>query len=454
MIPYQIIRKKRDGEILTNDEINDFIRAYVSGEIPEYQMSAFLMSIFFRGMTPDETTALTRAYIASGDSMDYRNLTFPTSDKHSTGGIGDKISLMLAPMVAACGVGVPMISGRGLGHTGGTLDKLESIPNFSTKFSPSECAQILHDTGLFIVAQSSEMVPADKKIYALRDVTSTVESIPLIVASIMSKKLAEGAKTLVLDVKCGNGAFMRTPEDAEKLARAMVDVGNLYGVPTIALITNMDQPLGTFAGNALEVREAVEYLRTEHMAPDLHEINLALCSVMLVITGVAQNLLTARTMLEQVLRNGDALRKFAHFVTAQKGNAAVCENIDLLPKAPICLPIIAECNGFIKSFDTFGIGMLAVEMGAGRKKTDDILDYAVGFAFHKKIGDTVSKGDILAEIYAQTEPSASFAAKKLRDCIEVSAEFVPKPVLISKIIDACGTQDFTWEAQLFREPQK
>ncbi len=444
MVPYQVIRAKRDGEKIPGEVLEAFIHAYVKGEVPDYQMSAFLMAVYFQGMDADETLALTRAYIDSGETLNFRDLEFPTSDKHSTGGVGDKVSLVLAPLVASAGVGVPMISGRGLGHTGGTLDKLESIPGFRTDLSPEDCLRLLREVGLFIAAQTEKMVPADKKIYALRDVTATVESIPLIVASIMSKKLAEGAGSLVLDVKFGNGAFMKTYEDAETLARAMVDVGNLYGVPTVALLTYMGQPLGQYVGNALEVREAIEYLRGELVPPDLHEVTMALGANMLVLAGVAGDVSEGREILEEKLNSGKALEKFARFVEAQGGNPDVVEDITLLPMAPVAREVFAQADGYIAGFDTFGIGMLGVEMGAGRKKIGDIIDPRVGFRFLAKTGDFVRTGEPVAIVFASDIYQAEYAAEKLAGLIRMSEERVEPPTIIRSRVDSEGVSKFEW----------
>ena len=434
MIPYQVIRAKRDGESIDAQTIYEFISAYVSGDIPDYQMSAFLMAVYFQGMNDEETVALTKSYIDSGETMNFRELDFPTSDKHSTGGVGDKVSLILAPLVASCGVGVPMISGRGLGHTGGTLDKLESIPNFSTNLSPQQCKKQLEEIKMFIASQTGEMVPADKKIYALRDVTATVESIPLIVASIMSKKLAEGAGSLVLDVKFGNGAFMKTVDDAKNLAEAMVDVGNLYGVPTMALLTNMNQPLGEYVGNALEVRESIEYLRGEIRPADLHEITMALGSAMLILSGKAESFEDGKKVLEQKLNSGEALEKFREFVSAQGGNPDVVDNVNILPKAPIAREVFAPLDSYIARFDTLGIGMLGVEMGAGRKKIEDKIDPRVGFRFLAKTGDFVRKGEPVAIVFGADIDQTVKSVEKLAELIKFSEEPIEKPKSIELTI--------------------
>ncbi len=447
MIPYEVIKAKRDGKSLSDEEIGEFISSYVTGEIPDYQMSAFLMAVYLNGMNSSETLALTKSYISSGIIMNYRNLDYPTSDKHSCGGVGDKVSLMLAPMIASCGVGVPMISGRGLGHTGGTLDKLKTIPGFSTDFSSEDCSNLLEKTGLFIVAQSDEMVPADKKIYALRDVTATVESIPLIVASIMSKKLAEGAGSLVLDVTCGNGAFMQTIENAKEISRTMVDVGNLYGVPTAAFITDMNQPLGEYVGNALEIRETIEYLTGELRAKDLHEVVLVLGSAMLVLSKIAGSMTDARKMLENKLDSGEALEKFREFIESQGGDPNVVDNINHLPRAPVVREILAPSDGWIAGFRTSEIGMLGVEMGAGRKTIDDIINPRVGFRFLAKTGDMVYKGQPAAIVFADNSSQAEWAANKLDEFIEFSDEPVEPLTTILKFIGK-EEHEFTWNLDI------
>ena len=446
MLPYEIIRNKRDGNTLSEKDIREFIEGYVAGEIPDYQMSAFLMAVYFRGMDERETLALTKSYIESGEQFNFREIGIPTSDKHSTGGVGDKVSLVLAPMVAACGVAVPMISGRGLGHTGGTLDKLESIPNFNTNLSTEDCIRNLKKVGFFIAAQTKNLVPADKKIYALRDVTATVESIPLIVASIMSKKLAEGSGSLVLDVKFGNGAFMKNLRSAKVLARAMVDVGNLFGVPTAALLTDMNQPLGQYVGNALEVRESILYLRGDVVPDDLHKITLALGSIMLVLSKAAKNLKEGAKMLDEALKNGAALKKFEEFIAAQGGNPDVVENLDLLPTAPVKAEICADKNGWVEKFDTFGIGMLGVEIGAGRSKVDDKIDHSVGFRFLKKRGDKVHKGEVIAEIFAKNEDDAELSSAKLKEMIKISEKPVRRSKLLHKVIFR-DVRDFSFDSE-------
>ncbi len=432
MVPYDVIRRKRDGEELPPDVIKEFVSSYVGGGVPDYQMSAFLMAVYFRGMTPTETLALTEAYIESGEKLDFSDIPMPKADKHSTGGVGDKVSLVLAPLVAACGVAVPMISGRGLGHTGGTLDKLESIPGLRIELSIDECRRVLGEAGFFIAAQTERMVPADKKIYALRDVTATVESIPLIVASIMSKKLSEGTDALVLDVKFGNGAFMKKLSDARRLAEAMVDVGKRYGVKTSALLTDMNQPLGRCVGNALEVEEAILYLRGDDRPDDLHEITFALGAEMLVLAGVAGSEDAAKLSLRKALDSGDALERFARFVEAQGGKPGVVEDLALLPRTPHTAVAAAKNDGWIAGFDTYGIGMLGVELGAGRKKVGERIDHAVGFKFHKKVGDEVSRGEAVATVFARDEEQARWAADRLTELVTISETPVSPPVLLGE----------------------
>lgn len=430
MVPYHIIRKKREGEELTESEIYSFVSGYVKGDIPDYQMSAFLMAIFFKGMTHREILSLTKAYISSGETLNFSEIGVPTADKHSTGGVGDKVSLPLSAMVSACGIAVPMISGRGLGHTGGTLDKLESIPAFRTSLSVEQCKKQLREIGVFICAQSDEIVPADKKIYALRDVTATVDSIPLIVASIMSKKLAEGTDALVLDVKFGNGAFMREYSDAKTLAETMVGVGKSYGVSTCAILTDMNQPIGISVGNALEVAESIRYLRNDTVPYDLHTLILELGARMLVLTGAAGGIEEAKSNLEKSRANGFALEKFRKMIIAQGGDPRVCDNIEHFPKAPVKCVLKAKKSGWISGFDTYGIGILGIEMGVGRRNVNDTIDPRNGFEFLAKIGDWVEKDQEIAIVHCATETQSENIISKLEPLITISEKKISSPPLI------------------------
>lgn len=390
MLPQWLIEKKRDGGELSEQEIAFLIKGFTEGSIPDYQMAAFAMAVYFQGMTPQETAALTIEMMLSGETIDPASLPGIKADKHSTGGIGDKTSLILAPLAAACGLTVPMISGRGLGITGGTLDKLESIPGFRTNLSELEFFQTLEKTGCAIIGQTAQLAPADKKFYALRDVTGTVPSIPLITASIMSKKLAEGLDTLVLDVKWGKGAFMKTVDQARELARAMVDVGTQMEKKVRALITDMNQPLGRAAGNALEVQECLDVLRGGG-PDDLKELTVELVFQMLDLSNVRKT----KAEIFQCLENGTALKKFEEMVAAQGGSTDW-----KFAEAAIQEPLPAPADGVVTAVDAELIGRGCLLLGAGRQKTDDVIDHSVGIARMKKPGESVKKGEPLAVIFS------------------------------------------------------
>lgn len=431
MSPVEIIAKKRDGKKLTRDEISFFISSFLKGEIKDYQMSALLMAIFLKGMDYDETGWLTEIMLYSGETISFgepRNLYV---DKHSTGGVGDKVSLILAPWVAACGVKVPMLSGRGLGHTGGTLDKLETIPGYRTNLSLSEFMSGVEKVGCVISGQTPEIAPADKAIYALRDVTSTVESIPLICGSILSKKFAAGPNGLVFDVKCGNGAFMKTVEMATELAINLIGVCKAMGRDVCALLTDMNQPLGYTAGNILEVKESVDALKG-NFAPDLYRVTLELAVEMLILAGISKNRETAASLLEAKLRDGSAWRKFEEMVSYQGGNLGIFENSDRMPKAPVIRQLKSELDGFLQGFETEAIGRLIVDMGGGRKTKDDIIDPLVGLIFHKKIGDTVKAGEMLVEIHSRNNAQADDVAPSLIKLIKIGSDKVEAPTLIKQ----------------------
>lgn len=384
----ELIAHKRQGGVLSEAEIRDLIAAYTRGEVPDYQMSALAMAIYFQGMTPAELAPWTDAMLHSGEVIDLDHLPGRKVDKHSTGGVGDKISLPLAPLVAACGVKVPMLSGRGLGHTGGTLDKLESIPGFRTDLSVTTFMAQVERLGVALIGQTGEVCPADKKLYALRDVTATVESIPLIASSIMSKKLAEGIDALVLDVKVGSGAFMRTEEKARRLAETMVNIGAGVGKKTIALLTDMNQPLGRMVGNALEVRESIEILAGGG-PPDVRALTLALAEAMLELGGADKALATA------ALDDGRGLARFAEVIEAQGGDPRVCENPDRLPSAPHRVPFLAPRAGYISAIETTRVGLAAVSLGAGRATKEDTIDPRVGLELEVRLGDAVEAGQPL-----------------------------------------------------------
>lgn len=429
-----IIRKKRFGGELSESEIGFLIAGLVDGTIPDYQISAWAMAVCYMGMTDKETAALTLAMANSGDTVDLSLISGVKVDKHSTGGVGDKTTLIVAPLVAACGVPVAKMSGRGLGHTGGTIDKLESIPGFRTELGREDFFAQVDDIGVAVIGQSGNIAPADKKLYALRDVTATVESIPLIASSVMSKKIAAGADAILLDVKTGDGAFMKTPEEAVKLASAMVAIGNQVGRRTVAVISDMDQPLGRTIGNALEVREAIEVLRGEG-PDDLREVSLVLASHMLVLGGVADDSEFARTRLEAAISSGEALRKFAAFVAAQGGDPAVADDLSRFPQAPLRLPVSAVKEGFVLAIEAEAVGLAAMTLGAGRATKDDTIDYAVGIELAAKPGEFVREGDLLATLYvrADDERTAS-AVEAVRGAYRLGAERGPDRPLLHGIV--------------------
>ncbi len=427
-IPYKIIKEKRDGKILSKEEIYFMVHGYTKGEIPDYQFSAFLMAVFFKGMTDDELFFYTNAIIESGKKFDLSKIPLPKIDKHSTGGVGDKVSLVLAPLVASCGVCVPMVSGRALGHTGGTLDKLESIPGFKTSMDHTEFLKLLQKTGFAIIGQTEELCPADRKIYALRDVTATVDSIPLIAASIMSKKIAEGIEGLVLDVKTGNGAFMKKEKDAEELAKKMISIGKKAGVKTLALLTDMSKPLGRMVGNSLEIIEAIETLKGNGPS-DLTELVLSLAEKMLELAKIKN----PHKLLEQNIKNGKALEKLKEMIKNQNGNPGVIDNYSLLPLAKEITEVKSPMNGYIYEMDTEKIGMLLVELGGGRKKKEDTVDHGVGFEFLKKTGDKVKKGETIVKIYADIK-KAKRIEKELLNTIKIETYSPPISPLIKKIL--------------------
>jgi pyrimidine-nucleoside phosphorylase len=437
MNPVEIIRKKRNGGTLSRAELEEFLGAYVRGDIPDYQMSAFLMAAYFSGMTQEETLAFTDVMLHSGEVIDLSAIPGRKVDKHSTGGVGDKVSLILAPMVASCGVPVPMISGRGLGHTGGTLDKLESIPGFRTDLSIEEYKRVIADVGLVLIGQTHEIVPADRKMYALRDVTATIESIPLIAGSIMSKKLAEGIDALVLDVKTGNGAFMDNAEHALALAQTLVAIGTGMGKVTVGFITAMDQPLGRNVGNWLEVIESVECLRGKNV-PDLMEVTTVLGGAMVWVGGKAHSIEEGMRMCQSAIWSGEAYERFLACVRRQGGDPSCVERPGKYPRPKHVLEVRSSREGTVRSFDTTQIGMLAIDLGAGRRKIDDRIDPKAGLVFLKKIGDRVRPGDVLAEIYTDRGESLKDAARRLVDCIEVGSEDVRPGPRVLTFVDRAG----------------
>jgi len=428
-----VIARKRDGAELERGEIEAFVRGATDGSWADYQLSALLMAIYLKGMTDRETAAMTGAMLKSGVVADLSGIKAPKADKHSTGGVGDKVSLHLAPMVAACGVVVPMISGRGLGHTGGTLDKLEAIPGFRVGLSIAEYRSQLERIGLALIGQTAELAPADRKLYALRDVTATVECIPLICASILSKKLAEGIDFLVLDVKFGRGAFMRDKARARELAVAITSVAKAMGKPARAVLTSMDEPLGHAVGNALEVAESIGCLKGTG-ACDLMEVTYALGEQMLVLAGVARDAAGARASLEKSVSSGAALGKFREMVAAQGGDARVAEEPDRLPQARLRHPLSAARAGFVTDVDAMGVALAALRLGAGRAKAEDPIDHAVGVDALVKVGDRVKAGGALCVIHAGGEGPAKEAAAILEKAITVGDAARPPASLIGEII--------------------
>lgn len=429
---YDIIHKKRNGGELSEKEIKFFVNGYTDGSIPDYQASALCMAIYFRGMSADETAALTLAMADSGDRIDLSGIDGFTVDKHSTGGVGDKTSLIVAPIVAANGGKVAKMSGRGLGHTGGTVDKLESIPGFRTSLTPDEFIKQVNDIGLCIVGQTGELAPADKKLYALRDVTATVESIPLIASSIMSKKLAAGSQGIVLDVKTGSGAFMKTVEDSERLAEEMVSIGKAAGRKVTALITDMDIPLGASVGNSLEVIEAIKTLKGEG-EKNLTEVCLSLAAQMLcMVTG--RDDMVCRKMAKKSIEDGSALNKLREMITAQGGNADVIDNSGAFKQPKFYVDIISERDGYISRTDAERVGITSVILGAGREKKGDPIDPSAGIILKKKTGDSVSKGDVLATFYTDDETRIDVAKREFLNALIFGNEKPSKQKLIYKII--------------------
>lgn len=429
---YDIIKKKRDGLELTKEEIEFFAFGAADGTIPDYQLTAMLMAIFFRGMTKRETADLTLAMAHSGDTVDLSPLGGITADKHSTGGVGDKTTLIVAPIVASCGIKVAKMSGRGLGHTGGTVDKLESIPGYKTTLTREEFFSVVEKSSMSVIGQSGNLAPADKKLYALRDVTATVDSIPLIASSIMSKKIAAGAACIVLDIKVGSGAFMKTPELAAALAREMIDIGTAVGRKTAAVISNMDVPLGVNVGNSLEVIEAIETLKGNGPA-DLKELCLHLAANMLMLAGKG-NETQCLAVAEEALTSGRAFETFKACVEAQGGDSKYLDDTDLFPKAKLSLDIVAEADGYITKMDSERIGIAACMLGAGRKAANDSIDFAAGLKILKKTGEKVCKGDMLAILCANDEALFSAAADEYRAAVTIgNARPEVLPIIISSV---------------------
>jgi pyrimidine-nucleoside phosphorylase len=438
MVIPSLIQHKRDGEALRPSEWKELIQEYTAGRVPDYQMSALLMAVVWRGLTGEELAALTDAMLQSGDRLRFDGFGQPRADKHSTGGIGDKVSLLLAPMVASCGVAVPMMSGRGLGHTGGTLDKLESIPGFRTALTLSETRAQVERIGCAMLGQTPEIAPADKRIYALRDVTGTVESIPLIAASIMSKKLAEGLNGLVLDVKTGSGAFLPEERKAIELAQTMIALGEVRGCPTVALLTAMDRPLGRSCGNALEVEEAIEGLRGEG-PEDLMEVTYALAVEMLLLVGAAETAASARRRLEESVSSGRALEKLGQIIEAQGGDRRVVENPDLLPQAAEVEVFRATREGVVVQVEPRRIGQGILELGGGRRTIDDRIEPSVGFVIPVKPGDRVHPREPLASVFARDADGIAVGVQALQEAIIIGETGRLGP-LISHRVTARGVE--------------
>lgn len=438
MNPQELIRKKRDGGRFSPDEINNFIKGVADNSWEDYQIAALVMAMFIKGLNLREQNALTEAMLNSGERFDFSDLDGPIADKHSTGGVGDKTSLLIAPIAAACGVYVPMISGRGLGHTGGTLDKLESIPNYNINLEKGEFKKIIKKCGFAMAGQTAEIVPADKRLYALRDATATVESVPMIVGSIMSKKMAEGLNALVLDVKTGNGAFMAQERDARKLAKAMVRTGKSFGVRTEALITDMNQPLGKYVGNALEVYECIKLLQNEsdNQTKQTLDLSIELTARMLVLAKAASSNKAAKAKIKEVMASGAALEKFQKNIKAQGGDPKVCDNPErLLEKGLLEVKIISPDTGFIAEIDTKEIGNAIALIGGGRFKVSDKIDFAVGYSCDKKIGDKVKEHESLGTLFCRNEAQAAKILAKLQMAYKIGAEkSVRKFELVKEII--------------------
>ena len=429
-----IILKKREGEKLSAEEIQHFIQGYTKGDIPDYQASALLMAIYFRGMDKEETYQLTRAMKESGDVVDLSAIKGIKVDKHSTGGVGDKTTLVVGPLAAACGVPVAKMSGRGLGFTGGTVDKMESIPGFRTTLEEEEFMKLVNRVGLSVIGQTAHIAPADKKLYALRDVTATVDNLSLITASIMSKKLASGSDAIVLDVKCGNGAFMENLEEAVELAKGMVDIGNADGKKTIAVITDMNQPLGRAVGNSNEVIEAIETLKGKGPS-DITELALTLSGIMVYAGGHAETMEEGMEKAKEALHSGRALEKLAQFIEGQGGNPAVVEDYSLFPQPTAYQKVLAQEEGFVTEIQARFIGLASQHSGAGREKKEDPIDLSAGILLRKKVGDPVTKGDVLAEVSGRDSLKVRLAAEEAAKAFLIGPAAPEQGPIIIRIID-------------------
>ena len=433
MLPQEIIRKKRDGDVLSKEEILFFSKGIGDHSISEGQIAAFAMAVFFQGMTLDERVALTEGMRDSGSVLRWEGMDGPVIDKHSTGGVGDNVSLMLGPLIAVCGGFVPMISGRGLGHTGGTLDKLDSIPGYNTSPDEATLRKVVADCGVAIIGQTGELAPADKRFYATRDITATVESIDLITASILSKKLAAGLEALVMDVKTGNGAFMATYEESRSLAQSIVGVANGAGVKTSALITDMNEPLCSAAGNSLEVRDAISFLTGSNQRKRLHEVVMELSAELLLLGGLYESNEAARKALEAALSSGRAAEVFARMVSGLGGPTDLLEKVDdYLPLATFIEEVPARKDGFVEAVDTRSLGLAVVELGGGRRRAEDSIDFVVGLSDFVERGQHVEKGECLCRVHARTEDAAKVAAEQVSRSIQLSND---EPELASAVVE-------------------
>lgn len=435
---YDLISKKRNGGALNREEMTHLIEGYVKGEIPDYQMAAFLMAVYFQGMTKEETAVMTDLVARSGDVVDLSSIEGIKVDKHSTGGVGDKTTLIVAPLAAACGVKVAKMSGRGLGHTGGTVDKLESIPGMRVSLERDEFFDIVNKTGLCVIGQSGNLTPADKKLYALRDVTATVESIPLIAVSIMGKKLAAGSDCILLDVKTGSGAFMNSVEDSLSLAQEMVSIGESAGKKTVALITNMDIPLGNNIGNSLEVIEAVETLKNQG-PEDLTQVCIQLAANMLYLAGIG-DMESCLAKVKEALENGTALQKFVEMVEAQGGDSSVIKDTDKFETASIVKEVLSPYDGYITFMDTKECGIASCILGAGRETKEDVIDYSAGIVLKKKTGDKINKGDVLAVLYGNEEEKMQPAEEQFLRALKVDIEKPEEAKLVYARVTVDGVE--------------
>ncbi len=435
MNPVEVIKLKRNNFPLTKEQIKFFIEGYVNGDVTDYQMSAFLMAVYFNGMNDEETFHLTQIMLDSGETVDLSFLNMPKVDKHSTGGVGDKTSIIIAPLVASCGIAVPMISGRGLGHTGGTLDKLESIPGFNVDYSIKDFKKIIDKTGAVMIGQTAELAPADKKIYALRDVTATVECIPLITSSIMSKKLAEGAEAFVFDIKIGNGANLPEHEKSLELAEKLLSISKKFGKKAIAILTDMEQPLGKKIGNWLEVEECIEIMNGAFV-PDINKLNNVLCGAMIYLGGKANSIEDGEKIAGQKLMDKSAYKKFLEIVKIQNGDVEYVKDWANYKRAKYKKEVIAEEDGFVSKMTALDFGYAAIELGSGRKKVDDEVDYLSGIILHKKVGNEVRKGTVLCELFAESEERLANGEKRLKGAIKISTQKPFEKKLIIDIIES------------------